>query len=166
MGPGHGRGARARCASGGWGGAPRRVADAGDRRSISLNEAIASWFWVFGMAMRWHDFGSCRFLGFRCRSSGTKNMFVLYGPGYDGTIVVEDLATAMADLHGLDEEDLVTMFENVGRERTSRVTADDYVDIFQQLIQDDDGMFEILKTTTSGDKLADHVAKVLPPLHP
>lgn len=94
-----------------------------------------------------------------------KNMFVLYGPRYDGTIVVEDLASAMADLHGLEEEDLLTMFENVGRARDNRITADDYVDIFQQLIQDDDGMFEILKTT-SGDRIGDHVTKMVLPLAP
>ena len=86
-----------------------------------------------------------------------KNMFSLYSPAYDGTIVVEDLASAMADLHGLDEEDLIVMFENVGKDRHSRVDADTYVDIFQELIQDDDGMYEILKSTSAGEQLAEHM---------
>lgn len=91
-----------------------------------------------------------------------KNMFVLYGPYRDGTILVEDLAMAMADLHGIEEEDLLVMFENVGKTREMRVDADAYVDIFQSLLQDDDGMFEILKSTSSGDKLAEHVKNSMP----
>ena len=56
-----------------------------------------------------------------------------------------------------DEEDLIVMFENVGKDRHSRVDADTYVDIFQELIQDDDGMYEILKSTSAGEQLAEHM---------
>ena len=47
--------------------------------------------------------------------------------------------------------------QSIGKDRHSRVDADTYVDIFQELIQDDDGMYEILKSTSAGEQLAEHM---------
>ena len=90
-----------------------------------------------------------------------KNMFALYSPDHDGTIKIGDLANSMADLHGLCEDDLLLMFENVGKDPRDRVDAEAYVEIFQELLQGDDGMFEILRSTGAGDKslLADIAEK-------
>ena len=90
-----------------------------------------------------------------------KNMFALYSPDHDGTIKIGDLANSMADLHGLCEDDLLLMFENVGKDPRDRVDAEAYVEIFQELLQGDEGMFEILRSTGAGDKslLADIAEK-------
>lgn len=78
-----------------------------------------------------------------------KQMFAVYDCAGQGPLYIMDLAEKMAELHGLDEHDLMVMFESLGKDAHDTIDADAYVELFKELIVGDEGMFELLRKTSA-----------------
>lgn len=86
-----------------------------------------------------------------------KQMFVVYGGNFEEeyppnrklAMTAEDLAYAMAECHGLEEADLIEIFDNAGWKPESLVDEAGFVDIFTELTAGDQDFVDVLKRTSS-----------------
>lgn len=95
----------------------------------------------------------------RSQIADIKHTFAIYaantsrqGDAPPERIAVEDLATAMARVHDLDETDLLLVLNNAGWPNGVLVDQDDFVDIFKDLVADDQAFIHVLKRTGDDHK--------------
>ena len=88
----------------------------------------------------------------RNHASDLKQLFDVYDKRGRGDIPIFYLARRMAELHDLDEDDLLAIFEGAGQEPRDLVDADTFVELTKFLLAGDPGMknvLDLLKTRTA-----------------
>ena len=85
---------------------------------------------------------------FRRRDAATRRestvLFDVYDKRGRGDIPIFYLAKRMSELHGLDEQDLLHIFETAGQEPRDLVDAETYVELIKFLLAGDQGMISVI----------------------
>ena len=71
-------------------------------------------------------------------------LFDVYDKRGRGDIPIFYLARRMSELHGLDETDLLHIFEAAGQEARDLVDAETYVELIKYLLAGDVGMSSVI----------------------